>query len=565
MSESSAPRLLVVEDSPTQAIKLRLTLEREGYAVACVASAEQALESMNEWLPALVVADFHLPGMNGDWLVQQIRLNVRTRIVPLLLLTEAQEPDIERHGLESGADAYVSKSAATDILLLRIKSLLRRRQDRPGEVTASGRAAESRLRPTRILLVDLAGDAGLSTLFAREAYDLTWAASTAEAVAALERSTDFDCVIVTVPPAAAPALELAQALEALRGNTGAPHDFIIVGLSEGDTALRAAYAAGFDDLITGTHDVESVRLRIRALVRRKRVADDNKRIELELRDRDLAIQLAQEQAAASQTKAALAEELATANRDLEGTNQRLRDMQSQLVHAAKMASLGELVAGIAHEINNPLSFILAHQGTVERLLRDNEAADADAAEGRRKRALERLQAMQLGLKRIQDLVLNLRKFSRFDGEAFQTVDVPASLETMLALLAHKLGPRVRVERRFAGARDLQCSPALLNQVVTNIVGNAADAVSEGGTVTIETASDDDLYTIEIGDSGPGVPPGLRERIFEPFFTTKPVGSGTGLGLAISYSVVLAHKGTITVDDRPGGGAVFKIQVPRRQA
>ena len=564
MSETSAPRLLVVEDSPTQAIKLRLTLEREGYAVVCVASAEQALESMNEWLPALVVADFHLPGMNGDWLVQQIRLNVRTRIVPLLLLTEAQEPDIERHGLESGADAYVSKSAATDILLLRIKSLLRRRQDRLGEVTAGGRAAESRLRPTSILLADLAGDAGLSNLFAREAYDLAWAASAAEALAALERSTDFDCVIVTVPLAAAPALELAQALEALRGNAGA-QDFIIVGLSEGDTALGAAYAAGFDDLITGTRDVESVRLRIRALVRRKRVADDNKRIELELRDRDLAIQLAQEQAAASQAKAALAEELATANRDLEGTNQRLRDMQSQLVHAAKMASLGELVAGIAHEINNPLSFILAHQGTVERLLRDNEAADADAAEGRRTRALERLQAMQLGLKRIQDLVLNLRKFSRFDGEAFQTVDVPASLETMLALLAHKLGPQVRIERRFAGARDLQCSPALLNQVVTNIVGNAADAVSEGGTVTIETGSDDDLYTIEIGDSGPGVPPDLRERIFEPFFTTKPVGSGTGLGLAISYSVVLAHKGTITVDDRPGGGAVFKIQVPRRQA
>jgi two-component system NtrC family sensor kinase len=97
----------------------------------------------------------------------------------------------------------------------------------------------------------------------------------------------------------------------------------------------------------------------------------------------------------------------------------------------------------------------------------------------------------------------------------------------------------------------------------NVIGNAADAIADTGTITIETESDEDTYTIRISDSGPGIPDALKERIFEPFFTTKPVGTGTGLGLAIAYSVVQAHKGTILVDTGPGGGARFTIMIPRQ--
>jgi len=134
---------------------------------------------------------------------------------------------------------------------------------------------------------------------------------------------------------------------------------------------------------------------------------------------------------------------------------------------------------------------------------------------------------------------------------------------VLALIQHKLGDRITVERDLAGREEIHCTPALLNQVVMNILGNAADALSEGGTITVATRAEPDLDVIRISDTGPGIPQELRERIFEPFFTTKPVGSGTGLGLAIAYSVVQAHSGSLTVETAQEGGACFVIGIPRQ--
>ncbi|MAK82799.1 MAG: hypothetical protein CMJ17_13145 [Phenylobacterium sp.] len=223
-----------------------------------------------------------------------------------------------------------------------------------------------------------------------------------------------------------------------------------------------------------------------------------------------------------------------------------------------MASLGELVAGIAHEINNPLAFILGHQTTVERLTRQlSETPDAAAPLAK---MTDRLGAMRMGLQRIQSLVMNLRKFSRLDEAESQHLDVPDAIDTVLALLAPKLGA-IEVRRNLRARPQLTASPALLNQVVMNILSNAADALGGAGVIEISTEERDGHYRIEINDSGPGVPAEVRDRIFEPFFTTKPVGDGTGLGLAIAYAVVRAHKGEITVDSGPLGGARFVIELP----
>ena len=178
--------------------------------------------------------------------------------------------------------------------------------------------------------------------------------------------------------------------------------------------------------------------------------------------------------------------------------------------------------------------------------------------------------MSLGLKRIQNLVLNLRKFSRLDESEQQDVDVPDAIDTVLALLTHKLGTAITVSRAYTAPRGLMCQPALLNQVIMNIVGNAADALNardagdpawKEGRIDITTSAADGAYAIAVADNGPGVPDALRERVFEPFFTTKPVGSGTGLGLAIAYGVVQAHGGTIGVDPVAGGGVRFTVSVP----
>jgi two-component system NtrC family sensor kinase len=568
-----APRILLVEDSETQALQLRLLLEASGFAVTRCATAEAALDELNRGLPDLVVADYHLPGMNGDELARQVRLSLRTRATPVLMLTQAEGRDLERQGLESGADAYVPKSADRDLLILRIRALLRERSG----PAAADRGAPS-FRRARILVVDASATfrTYLAALLSQEGHEVVTAGSPDEALAALEApGAAVDCVTVDLLASGYDAVALCGRIAAIRSAAApgaAAAGLHLVGIgseaaSSKDLLVRA-FAAGVDDVVPKSADGQVLAIRVRTLVRRKLLDEDNRRVADEMRQHERAVERAQAEAAASEAKAALAGALAQANRDLEQTNQQLKDTQAQLVQAAKMASLGELVAGIAHEINNPLAFILAHQGTVERLIGEVAGQSGDAPEPTRKalaKAGDRVRSMRLGLTRIQDLVVNLRKFSRLDEGEMLSVEVEDAIDNVLALLQHKLGTRIAVERRFHGPREIHCTPALLNQVVMNVLGNAADAMPDGGTITIETALAGEADLIRICDTGPGVPEELRQRIFEPFFTTKPIGAGTGLGLAIAYSVVQAHSGTITVEPAPGGGACFVISIPRRDA
>ncbi|MBJ6125286.1 response regulator [Microvirga splendida] len=567
-SMTQAAEILLVEDSETQALQLRHMLETNGFHVSWRSTAEAALDGLNEKLPDLVIADFHLPGMNGDELTRQMRLNVRTRAIPVIMLTEARERTVERQGLESGADAYISKSAEQELILLRIKALLRRRSLPVGDSREERQSPSfGTFRRACILIVDdsLTQRTYLQNMLAHEGYAVTTAADPAEALR-LVRSSDatWDCILVNLFSPGFDGIELCRQLNVYRGLAPLPGvdapSFAIVGLGneEGGNLLARAFSAGVDDIVPSNIEADGMRVRIRALVRRKLMQDENWRIEAELREREIAL-------ARARAEAASADALAKANRELEEANDLLKGTQAQLVQAAKMASLGELVAGIAHEINNPLAFIQAHQGTVERLLTEIAAKVPPEAglERQVQKSRDRIGAMKLGLGRIQELVLNLRRFSRLDEGDFQTVNVPESIETVLALLGHKLGTRIDVRRRYNAVSDLYCSPALLNQVVMNIVGNAADAIKGTGGIDIETESNETTYTIRITDTGPGISPELRERIFEPFFTTKPVGSGTGLGLAIAYSVVQAHKGSITVTAGPAGGASFVITIPRQ--
>ncbi|WP_375453513.1 response regulator [uncultured Methylobacterium sp.] len=562
-------RILLVEDSETQALELRLLLEGHGFRVERCATAEAALDHLNHGLPDLVVADHHLPGMNGDELTRQLRLSLRTRALPLLMLTGAR--DGERQGLESGADAYVAKSGDRDLLVLRIRALLR---ERAGSAGGSATPSAAAFRRGRVLVID--GSATYRTFLAgllgQEGHAVTAAASPAEALAALDAEAEagaaFDCITVDLLGPAYDGLSLCRAIDRRRGVRVAGAGFHLVGIAGSSPAkdfLVRAFAAGADDVVSKS-EAEVLALRVRGLVRRRFLEEDDRRIAGEFGARQQAVEHARAEAEAAEARARLADALERANVDLALANRKLTDAQAKLVQAAKMASLGELVAGIAHEINNPLAFILAHQGTVERLLGDLPMPEADPAAGKALgKVRDRVGAMRLGLTRIQDLVLNLRKFSRLDEGERALVNVPDAIETVLALIQHKLGGRIGVERAFAGRPEIHCTPALLNQVVMNILGNAADAMAAGGTIRVATETTPDTDLIRISDTGPGIPEDLREKIFEPFFTTKPVGAGTGLGLAIAYSVVQAHSGSLTVETAPGGGACFVIGIPRRTA
>jgi|UniRef100_UPI001331393A two-component system NtrC family sensor kinase len=558
-----AARILLVEDSDTQALQLRRMLEGEGFAVTRAATAEAALEGLNGPLPALVIADYHLPGMNGDELVRRIRLNVRARALPVLMLTDAQGGahggDLERQGLESGADAYAPKSAGRELILLRLRALLRRNA---GDTEAMPDAPGTAFRRARLLLVDDSPThrLWLSSLLAGDGDSVEAVGSTEAEAAALRLDDPWDGVLVNLAGLGPEGLALCGRLDAIRAQGSG---FRIVALEGARASPTAAFEAGADDVLPAEAGAEAIRLRVRALVRRKLLREENRRIEVAMREQLREVERARAEAASAEARAALTGALERANTELESTNKALRDTQGKLVQAAKMASLGELVAGIAHEINNPLAFILAHQGTVTRLLAQVAPRVAEDPEARQavEKAAHRAESMTLGLRRIQELVLNLRKFSRLDEAGAQEVDVPEAISTVLVLLTHKLSDRIVVERHFAAPRILRCSPALLNQVVMNIIGNAADAIEGTGRVRVATRTEGEDYVIEVSDTGPGVPEAIRARIFEPFFTTKPVGSGTGLGLSIAYAVVEAHHGSIAVDDAPGGGARFTIHVP----
>lgn len=252
-------------------------------------------------------------------------------------------------------------------------------------------------------------------------------------------------------------------------------------------------------------------------------------------------------------------------------NKALRATQAQLVQSAKMASLGELVAGIAHEINNPLSFALSHLTTARRnlgkldgLIQSN--LDPTSLESWQ-RAEDRLRELSTGLERIGELVLKLRTFSRVDEGELKVVKIRECIDSVAMILKHRLEGRIELEIAVDEGDAIECYPSLLNQALMNLIANAIEALPapKSGRIAVRAQQSGDAYRIEVTDTGPGIPERVRERIFEPFFTTKAVGQGTGLGLSITYSIVERHGGTLKVHCPEEGGTVMTVSLPTNRA
>ncbi len=551
---SDAARVLLVEDSPTQAARMVALLEGEGLAVEHAASAEAALPVLSARPPALLIVDYNLPGMRGDALCRRLRLDPALAALPILILTGEEGDAVERQGLESGADEYLPKTIAPGTLALRIRSLLAR-----GAQLGGAEGPRAPHRPRCLVVDDSATQrALLETELAREGYEVVGVASPADALAALADAA-FDCVIGDLVMPGMGGIELCRRIDAMRRRDAAFLPVIVLTGREDPNAMAATFEAGADDFLVKSADLTTLKTRLRVLLRRKAQFDEARRIAGEFRRRDDEIRIERAGRAAAEERARLAEELERAYRTLKET-------QARLVQSAKMASLGELVAGVAHEINNPLAFVLGHLGTVERRL--GEARDAfgpaapEAATDRLAKAAARLSDMREGLDRVADLVTKLRTFSRLDEGRLKTVDVHESLDSTLRILSHRLSPRVEVVRAYCNYGDLLCYAGELNQVFMNVIANSVDAMGGRGTIEIATARDATAFHVTVRDTGPGIPPALRERVFEPFFTTKEVGEGTGLGLAISYAIVRRHGGTIEIGDNPAGtGAEVTISLP----
>jgi signal transduction histidine kinase len=279
--------------------------------------------------------------------------------------------------------------------------------------------------------------------------------------------------------------------------------------------------------------------------------------------------------------------------ELEQANTQLKSSQMALVQSEKMASLGQMVAGIAHEINTPLGYVqnnvvigqdlfaqvqamlAGYEALVDNLL-DEQASDEQIAKQMRQiaelradvNAQEMLGEMQglmgdslYGIAQISELVLNLKNFSRMDAAATEAINLNECIESALNIGRNVLKNKIEVVRELGELPAITCAPSQINQVFLNLFTNAAQATEGQGTLHIKSWATEEAIHIQVTDNGKGIHPENLTRIFDPFFTTKPVGEGTGLGLAITHQIIQQHGGEISVESRVGEGTRFSIKLP----
>jgi signal transduction histidine kinase len=260
------------------------------------------------------------------------------------------------------------------------------------------------------------------------------------------------------------------------------------------------------------------------------------------------------------------DEIAKLNETLEARvderTRELREAQAQLTQSEKMKSLGQLVAGVAHELNNPIGFVHANlqllDENIEKLV---QAQHTEVDTQRVQDAISKLLSRSReGTTRVKKIVQDLRTFSRMDQADLQEADLHEEIERTLRLMEPRF-KNITVEKHFGDLPRVRCYAAQLNQVFLNLLMNACDAIDSGGTITITTDVIEEGVRLEFADDGPGVPEDVRSRIFDPFFTTKPVGVGTGPGLSLSHGIIERHGGRIEVESAPGQGATFVIELP----
>ena len=303
------------------------------------------------------------------------------------------------------------------------------------------------------------------------------------------------------------------------------------------------------------------------------LADSKTELELRVRDRTAELE---------QAKQALEADI----KAMKQLNQKLEDAHSQLLQSEKMASIGQLAAGVAHEINNPIGYVYSNLGMLEKYVHDAfgmielyEQAEGAITDPE---VLARLQAAkqkldlaylktdlralmdesQDGITRVKKIVQNLKDFSHADSsDEWRYADLHHGMDSTLSIVNNEIKYKAEVVKQYGVLPEVECLASQLNQVFMNLLVNAAHAIEERGTITLRTGREGDEVWVEIADTGCGIAPEHLQKIFDPFFTTKPVGKGTGLGLSLSYGIVQKHHGRIEVQSEAGKGTAFRVWLP----
>jgi two-component system sensor histidine kinase/response regulator len=543
-------RILVVEDSETQALKMCLLLEDQGWEPLHAPTGEAALDVLNTQQVDLILVDFHLPGLRGDELCRRIRRNVGTRGIPIIMLA-GEDVHAELQGPESGADAYVSKLGETDDLILRIRALLREARAE----SATFGAADAGFRRARLLAVDDSPTylAYLVGELEEEGYVVEQSTDGAEAIRRVQNEP-FDCVLVDLMMPDVDGMQVSREINELRRKTHSPIVVLMLTARETKEDMARGLEAGADDVVGKSSDMAVLQGRIRALLRRKFLQEENQRITEELKNKELEAIRARGEKVAAEARAALAEQLEQTARELAWANEELQRAKEDAEAATRAKS--DFLATMSHEIRTPMNAIIGMADLLN---------DTDLVPEQREYVRTLRRAGETLLILIND-ILDLSKVEagrlELESVEFDLVETVEDAAEVLALRAHEKGLElfccVAPEVPPLATGD----PHRLRQVLLNLVGNAVK-FTETGAVSLRVQHDPDTpgaLRFSVKDTGVGIPDEKLSAIFENFeqadsSTTRRFG-GTGLGLGICRHLVTLMGGRIWAESEPGEGSTF---------
>ncbi|MBW2103391.1 MAG: response regulator [Deltaproteobacteria bacterium] len=564
-------KVLLAEDDPVSRALLRKVLQKAGHEVLVAKDGLEAKDFFIKNVVRLVVTDWMMPGLDGLGLCREIRSAGKPHYTYVIVLTAKDEkPDFMR-AFEAGADDYISKPFDPEELLARLKTGMRIVRLEQEHQKLQGILIESRNK-LRVVFDSLreqvvSVDEDLRIVSANRAF--------------LDRNgVTFDKVI---------------------GRHCFPNgDPEVRGyLSEGTKAAVLAVFREGDPVSIEESSQDPQGEMVFREISCLPVRDDGGRVfqtTILCRDTTEERRRTQEIERLNQQVQKAYQEIKAKNERLEDALRQLKDSQAQILQSEKMASIGQLAAGVAHEINNPTGFVSSNLKTlgdyqkditdlmeqyrklcafvlekargredlrdleeaVSRIREQEEEVDIDFVLGD---ALDLIRESQEGTERIKKIVLDLKNFAHPGTDKLQSADINGSIESTLNIVWNEIKYKATVHKDYGELPPVKCYPQQLNQVFMNLLVNAAQAMEDKGEIFISTRSDNGEVEIVIRDTGSGIPEEILPKIFDPFFTTKEVGKGTGLGLNVAYNIIKKHRGEIRVESTPGKGTAFTIRVP----
>jgi two-component system NtrC family sensor kinase len=545
-------RIMVVEDSPTQAIRLQYALEQEGFDSICVHSAEQAFEALNLILPDLLIVDYHLPGASGVELCRRIRLNVATQSLPIIMLTSDETAGSHIEGLDSGADDYVAKTDDFNMLILRVHGVLRR-SVQPEAVL---RPSEPMFQQAHILIIDDSPTylEYLKETLADEGYGIDTAVNGPEGIE-LARKSNYDCVMVDLVMPAMDGTSVCQELVNMRRPEEPPIVILMMSAYESRENAIRALESGADDFVGKSTDMAILKGRIRALLRSRFLRKQTQRLIDEAKKRETELERLVEE----RTKS-LQHEIEERKRAQEDLRQAKESAEASNVAKSRFLS------NMSHELRTPLNAIIGFADVMRHKMFGPFDCD------RYREYLDDIHHAAHHLLRIINDILDISRVEsgrlELREELFEVKDAMESVSRLVSdqVRRQELTLELDVAQNLP---QLRADRRILEQAFLNLLYNAAKFTPAGGKIAFHAslAREGDLL-VSVADTGVGIAAEDIEKVMAPFGQVENKLSrqhaGTGLGLPLSETFIKVHGGRLDIESQLNKGTTVTIRLPKER-